>query len=239
MKRLILLISFVFSGLVHANSTQDQEIKKLKKRIAVLEATIAKLRKQLGPNSHSSVKNKDRIKPLSRTSEIRKKFRDEFIDLMRKDQKKYGTIGYKEIESLYQVANRNWKKPKAIESLKKMIKKYKSANRTGCGTLYLGQLTHGDEQIKYLQKAIKDYDHCFYGDGVQVGAYSRFYLAHIYLKNGKTSKAVKLFNEIKQKYPNSIDHRGRPLVKIIEQIKLPETTPAPASTATAKRMRRD
>ena len=201
MKRLILLFSFVFSGIVQANSAQDQEIKELKKRIAVLEATIAKLRKQLESTNHSSVNNKGRIEPLSRTSEIRKKFREEFMNLMRQDQRKYGTIGYKEIESLYQSANRNLRKPEAIESLKKMIKKYKSANRTGCGTLYLGQLTHGDEQIKYLQKAIKDYDHCFYGDGVQVGAYSRFYLANVYLKNGETSKAVKLFNEIKTKIP--------------------------------------
>jgi tetratricopeptide (TPR) repeat protein len=93
-----------------------------------------------------------------------------------------------------------------------MISKYDKANRTGCALLYIGQMTKGEERERYLKQAIDGFSDCFYGDGVQVGAYARYYLAYYYKELGDTAKAKALFDEIRKDYPNSITHSGKPLV---------------------------
>ncbi|MCC7300789.1 MAG: hypothetical protein IT583_06895 [Verrucomicrobia bacterium] len=138
---------------------------------------------------------------------------------MRKDSKIYSQEKLQDIESLYQVANKQWRSEEGKESLRKLISKYSSANRTGCATLYLGQMSVGDEQIEYLQKAINDFSDCFYGDGAQVGAYARFVLLHRYRKDGENEKAAKLAEEIRTGYPDSIDHQGRPIVDLLKTVK--------------------
>ena len=95
---------------------------------------------------------------------------------MRQDAQSFSDQERSEIESLYQVANRKWQTQEARDSLKTLVEKYKKANRTGCAILYLGQLSRGDEQIAYLKQAIADHSDCFYGDGVQVGAFARLLL---------------------------------------------------------------
>lgn len=136
---------------------------------------------------------------------------------MRKDLKIYSREELREIETLYQVANKKWRSQEGVESLKLLIENYKKANRTGCALLYLGQMSRGDEQIKYLMQAIKDFSDCYYGNGVQVGAYARFKLLWIYVRNGNKTKADKLVQEIKTNYPDAIDHRGNNLVDIIDR----------------------
>jgi tetratricopeptide (TPR) repeat protein len=74
--------------------------------------------------------------------------------------------------------------------------------------LYLAQMSSGDERARYLQNCIEKYNDCFYDDGVQVGAYARFILAEDYKSQGETDKAQALFDEIKSKYPDAIDHAG-------------------------------
>ena len=59
-----------------------------------------------------------------------------------------------------------------------------------------------------MKKAIEGFSDCFYGNGVQVGAYARLYLAHHYKNKGDKEKADELFAEVKEKYPDAIDHRG-------------------------------
>ena len=103
---------------------------------------------------------------------------------MRRDQELYSPQQIQEIESLYQVANQKWQTEAARKSLQTLVEKYPKANRTGCALLYLGQMTHGDGQVAYLEQAIADHSDCFYGDGVQVGAYARFLLAQVYRKGG-------------------------------------------------------
>jgi tetratricopeptide (TPR) repeat protein len=122
-----------------------------------------------------------------------------------------------EIESLYQIANKKWKTPEAKESLKKLVEKYKSANRTGCAILYLGQMSRGEEKIAYLKQAIANHDDCFYGDGVQVGAFARFLLAHAYRQAGNAEMADSLFDEIREDYKDAIDHSGNSLVAQLPQ----------------------
>jgi hypothetical protein len=128
---------------------------------------------------------------------------------MRKDLEVYSREQLQEIESLYQVANKNWRKQEGKDSLEKLIEKYDKANRTGCALLYLGQMSAGQEKEEYLQKAIEGFNDCYYGDGVQVGAYARYYLAYHYKENGAEEKAKALFDEIASKYPDAIDHQGK------------------------------
>jgi tetratricopeptide (TPR) repeat protein len=131
---------------------------------------------------------------------------------MRQDTKAYSAEELREIETLYQVANKQWRTPEARDSLKKLVEKYKKANRTGCAILYLGQFSRGDQQIEYLKQAIADFSDCYYGNGVQVGAFARLLLGHVYLRSGKADLAKKLFDEIRTDYPDAVDHSGRSLV---------------------------
>jgi serine/threonine protein kinase len=135
-----------------------------------------------------------------------------FEERMVQDRGRYTADQLREAEHLYQVANQKWETPEARDSLQTMIKKYPDLDRTGCAVLYLAQMSQGDERAKYLQDCIEKYNDCFYGDGVQVGAYARFLLAEDYKSQGETDKAKALFSEIKVKYAGAIDHRGNLLV---------------------------
>jgi PEGA domain/HEAT repeats len=131
---------------------------------------------------------------------------------MRQDSQAFSDQQRSEIESLYQVANQKWQTQQARDVLKTLVEKYKKANRTGCAILYLGQMSQGDEQIAYFKQAIADHSDCFYGDGVQVGAFARFLLGHVYLDSGKPDLAKKLFDEIRKDYPDAVNHSGSSLV---------------------------
>ena len=76
-------------------------------------------------------------------------------------------------------------------------------------------MSKGKERESYLKQAIEGYSDSFYGNGVQVGAYARYYLAYYYKDKGDADKANALFNEIREKYPNAVNHRGKPLADII------------------------
>jgi len=131
---------------------------------------------------------------------------------MQQDARAFSDQQRSEIESLYQVANQRWQTQEARDSLKTLVEKYKKANRTGCAILYLGQMSQGDEQIAYFKQAIADHSDCFYGDGVQVGAFARFLLGQAYLKSGNADLAKTLFDQLRKDYPGSVDHRGNSLV---------------------------
>ncbi len=86
--------------------------------------------------------------------------------------------------------------------------------------LYLAQTSNGKVQEDYLKQAIEKYGDCFYGNGVQVGPYAKFLLASAYLKSGKKDQALELFKEVKTKFPDAVDHRGRNLASMINLDKL-------------------
>lgn len=123
----------------------------------------------------------------------------------------------REIEKLYQSANREPNSPSADESLKALIAKYGKAKRTGGVWLYLGQIPEADKQESYLKQALRDHGDGGYGDGVQVGSYARFGLAQHQLSIGKKTEAEKLFVEIKTNRPGSVDHHGNRLVDSISK----------------------
>jgi len=141
----------------------------------------------------------------------------QFMTRTAQNSGKYTPAQLNNAEQLYQVANQKWGTPEAKESLQTMVQKFPDINRTGCAVLYLAQMSQGDERAQYLQDCIDKYNDCFYGDGVQVGAYARFLLAKDYKSQGDTSKAKALFNEIKANYAGAIDHNANLLVDILPE----------------------
>jgi hypothetical protein len=142
--------------------------------------------------------------------------RVKFDQKMAQDQQKYSQQQLSDAEQLYQIANRKFGTLEASNSLQTMIQKYPDIDRTGCAVLYVAQMSQGEDRARYLQDCIDKYNDCFYGDGVQVGVYARFLLAQDCRSKGERAKADALFNEIKSKYPNAVDHGGNLLVDSIK-----------------------
>jgi hypothetical protein len=69
-------------------------------------------------------------------------------------------------------------------------------------------MAEGADRERYLEQAIRDYGDCFYGDGVQVGALARYYLAKDLVKKDQKDKADALWEELRSKFPGAIDHDG-------------------------------
>lgn len=202
MKKLALLF-FVLSWGSISFAADDQEIQELRKQIAELKERVTQLEKLVGPatikaQAGASVE-KQRLKARER---------------MRADNKVYSQAELGEIEALYQVANKKWQSDEGKNSLKDLIKKFDKANRTGCALLYLGQMSNGSEKEEYLTEAIADFSDCWYGDGVQVGAFARLLLANHYQNSKQPEKSRVLLEELKQGYPDAIDHQGKLLADL-------------------------
>lgn len=198
-KRIIVIagiIVFAMQGAVLlADESQETKIQALTDKIQQLDNRVKQLEDIVLKESQAK----------NRSANLRKRFEAR----LEQDRKTYTQQDLKEIESLYQIANKQWNSPEAQESLKKLTDKYAKANRTGCALLYLGQMASGEEKEKYLKRAVDEFSDCWYGDGVQVGAYARFYLANYYQESGKKAEASTLFDEIRKDYPDAIDHKGR------------------------------
>lgn len=197
------LSSALFAALILAAPAPcpADEIDELKERLSAVEERLSSLEKSLEP-----LIAKAKAEQLQAAQQLLARER------MRQDAENYSQAQLREIESLYQVANKQWGSEAAQKSLQTLVEKYDKANRTGCAILYLGQMSDGEQQAEYLNKAIEQFGDCFYGDGVQVGAYARFLLAHAYLDANLPDEAKKLFDEIRENYPDAIDHRGNSLV---------------------------
>ena len=172
---------------------------------ALLAFKVTQLEKMMAP-----------VKAQQAAADRQKALGQKFAQRMAQDQQKYTQEQLRDAENLYQTANQKWGTLEASNSLRAMIEKYADLDRTGCAVLYLAQMSKGDDRAGYLQDCIDKYNDCFYGDGVQVGVYARFLLAQDCRSNGERAKADALFNEIKAKYPDAIDHSGKLLV---DQIK--------------------
>jgi hypothetical protein len=180
---------------------QNDEINQLKERVAQLEKQVQEISQLVEP-----------LKAQLAVDSRRIALREKFDKKMSSDAKKYTRDQLSDAEKLYQVANQKWGTPEASDSLQKMIERYPDINRTGCAVLYLAQKSEGDARAKYLQDCIEKYNDCFYGDGVQVGAYARFLLAGDLRAKGDSAKAETLENEIKKQFAGAVDHGGNLLV---------------------------
>jgi hypothetical protein len=201
------VLTLVVSPSVRADDAHAAQIKELTAKIQTLEARVSALETQLKSEKKAETPASD-SSTRTRQAAMRSKVNERF----RKDSSTYTQAELQQIESLYQVANRNWRTPEAKESLKKLVDKYSKANRTGCAVLYLGQMSSGEEKEKYLKQAIADFGDSYYGDGVQVASFARFLLAHDYQGRGKTEEAKALFEELRKSYADAIDHSGNLLV---------------------------
>lgn len=136
---------------------------------------------------------------------------------MREDREHFSQDQLKEIETMYRKATHKDTSPDESKALlKKIAEKYPKSNRAGCALQYLGQRATGPQQVKYFEQAIENHSDCYYGDGVQVGPYARYYLATAYLQSKQPSKAKMLLEVILQKYPDAITHRGQLLAPLAQ-----------------------
>ena len=139
---------------------------------------------------------------------------------MRQDLKTFTRDELGEIETLYQSANKDIRAPEAKSILKQLVEKYPKSNRTGCAVLYLAQISSGAEREAYLKLAVTDFADARYGDGVQVGALGRAYLAAHYAETGRPEESRKTAEEVVKLFPDAVDHSGRPLVDMLRRMKL-------------------
>jgi hypothetical protein len=180
-------------------------VAQLTRRVLQLEKQVQELSKVVEP-----------LKAQQAVDNRRKVLRERFEQKMAKDREKYTPEQLRDAEQLYQVANQKWGTPEANESLQSMIQKYPDINRTGCATLYVAQRSQGEERAKYLQDCIEKYHDCLYGDGVQVGVYARFLLAEDHRSKGEADKAAALYGEIRDQFPDAVDHSGNLLMDRIQ-----------------------
>lgn len=131
---------------------------------------------------------------------------------MRRDREMFSIEEMRQIEALYQSANRDMKAPGSRDVLRQLIEKYPRSNRAGCAALYLAVMTpEAADREKHFLDVVKNHADAMYGDGVQVGAMARAELVFMYTRNGRIAEAQKLAEEVDRLYPGAVDHRGRRL----------------------------
>ena len=150
-------------------------------------------------------------------SDARAAMRGKLKARLQKDRELYGVDGLREIEKAY----RSFAQSKEVDNvhLQTLISKYPKANRTGCAVMYAGQRLCGSDDGKWFRLAIENYGDCLYGDGAQVGAYARLYLAGLLERKGDKVEAEKLRAEILTLYPDALTHRGRKMSDYLRKVK--------------------
>jgi hypothetical protein len=211
MQKLIrtLMFSAILTGGLAASTpawaqTNADEIAQLNRRVAQLEKQVQEISSFLEPLRGQQATIASRRQALKDKLEAR----------FAQDRNKYTPEQVLDAESLFHVVSQKPGTSEASESFQTLVKKYPDMDRTGCAMLYIAQRSQGEDRAKYLQECIDKYDDCVYGDGVQVGAYARFLLARDYVKKGDEKKAAALSGEIKNQYPEAVDHAGNLLMDI-------------------------
>ncbi len=216
---LLLATVFTCPSPTSAQTTQpdkDQQITELTQRVAELERRLTALEEQALPLIEQALnqQRRDKAKAAARAR-------------MRQDRGKYSPQVLGQVEQLYQTANKNWRSPQAVAALEKLVNDYPDLNRTGCATLYLGQMTQGPEKADHLTRAMTDFPDCYYGNGVNVGAYATYQLACYHQQQGNFDDANKLIDKINTHHPDAINHQGRPLTELLAELQ--QTPPGPAN----------
>jgi len=208
---------FACASPAKAQDTQpdkDAQIAELTERVAELERRLADLEEQALPliEQARNQQRRDNAKAAARAR-------------MRQDRGKYSPEILGEVENLYQTANKDWRSPGAVAALEKLVNEYPDLNRTGCAILYLGQMSQGPKKVDYLTQAMNDFGDCYYGDGVNVGAYATYHLAWYHWGEGNYDDAIKLIDKINNDHPDAIDHRGRALTDLLKELQTSDPQP--------------
>jgi hypothetical protein len=141
--------------------------------------------------------------------------RDLLAARMERDVQRLGAERVQEIERHYRAASLDLDNPESLAALAAFVDepRYAGANRVGCALLYLGRMGPPDKAEGWLRRAIAEHGDARYGDGVQVGAYARLVLASMLRERGETAGADDLMQELRDRYPEAVDHGGMPLVR--------------------------
>jgi len=123
-----------------------------------------------------------------------------------------------EIESLYEVAKRNWRTPEPHESLQRLLKEFGRANQTGWAVFFRGEKSDGQDRIDYLTRAVQEFSDCFFPDGCQIGGYGRYLLAKSLWAKGEKGRARAVLDELKTQYAQATDHNGQPMSQLVEEL---------------------
>lgn len=134
---------------------------------------------------------------------------------MRRDLDTFTREQLREIEQLYQSANKDLKAPESRGRLQELIDKYPASNRAGCAALYLAQLSPEADREAMLKQAIDRHADAWYGDGTQVGPMARAYLAALYQKQQRQEEAAAVARAIATETPDAVDHRGRRIIDVL------------------------
>ena len=193
---LVLAMALVSAGCDMSSKKNDQQIKNAPQQ----------QKRQLTPEQQQGL-------------ELMRSYRGKFEQRYGLDVRTHTEAKVVEVENAYQAIERNFGSPECIEAHKEFIKKYPGFNRTGCALSELAGMSEftNPETEQYYKECIQKYDDCYWGDGVQVGPFARFNLAFVYKNSGQNDKAEALYTEIKDNYPDSIDHEGQLLVDVIKK----------------------
>ncbi len=189
-------------------AAERKETEALKKRISELENQVAQLQSDT-----------EEVVEQSKIDEIVEENRQKARERMREDLGEYSQEELREIETLYQVANKNWRSEEARMSLEKLVDEYDDANRTGCALLYLAQYSEGDKREEYLRRVVEDFSDCYYGNGCQVGGYGRYLLAAFLKDKGETDEAAEVIEEIEKDYATATSHSRKLIVEMVQSLK--------------------
>jgi tetratricopeptide (TPR) repeat protein len=204
---LVLAMALVSVGCDVTSNKNDRQIQALEAKVAELEHRLDQM--QGAPQQPTPEQQQGR----ERMQSNRGKFEQRYA----LDVRTHTEVKVVEAEHDYEAAIRNFGSPESIEAHKKFIKKYPGFNRTGCALSELAGCVAGAECEPYYKECIQKYDDCYWGDGVQVGPFARFGLAQYYKNTGQADKAEALYTEIKENYPDALDHSGQLLADLINK----------------------
>jgi len=190
-------------GLTPARSADSNE--EILTRLKAIEERLDRIENEVAPQLKKQI-----------TASVVDEERKKAAERAKQDTKHFTRHELQGVEALYQGANRKLDQPESLDALRKLVDRYPKANRAGCAALYLGQRTRGDEQIQYLRMAIDDYGDCYYGNGVNVGAYAKLILAYRLRKDGMGKESEDLFDQIRSDHSRAIDHQGNLLLDRIK-----------------------
>lgn len=131
---------------------------------------------------------------------------------MMKDLEIFNKEELVEINALYDDIHANYQTGGGRKSFRDLVKKYPNSNRTGCAMLLVAELSGGKKREECLFRVIKEFNDCWFSDGVQTGAYARYLLGLYYMEKKQDLKADLLFKQIRTVFPDAVDHNGDLLI---------------------------
>ena len=84
--------------------------------------------------------------------------------------------------------------------------------------LYLAYRQKGDAQRHALLKVIKKYGDCYYGDGTNVGADAKYFLARYYLSHKQMKKLKLILDDLRENHRAAIHHNKQNLASLVGEM---------------------